>query len=176
MNFKSFLRSIALILAVFITYPAQADDRPIADKPALQAAFLYNFALFTDWPSLPENAFIFCVLADDQLLEALASIKSKQVKDRPIVVRKIDSSKQIRNCQILFVGTSEHQSMKDITQQIGTDPVLVVSEEDSDALPEAIILLSEQQNRISFKINRTEASKRSITFSSKLLRLATQVN
>ncbi len=164
-----------MLIAGCMTFPAQADERIMADKTSLQAAFLYNFALFTEWPSLPANAFNFCVIADDHMLDALASLKNKQMKDRPIFARKIESSKQAGNCQILFVGTSKHQSMKDITEQIGTDPVLVVSEEDSDAPPEAIILLSEQQNRISFKINRTEASKRSITFSSKLLRLATQV-
>jgi hypothetical protein len=51
----------------------------------------------------------------------------------------------------------------------------LVADEDSAAMSEVIILLREQQNRISFKINRTEASKRFMTFSSKLLRLATQV-
>jgi hypothetical protein len=65
--------------------------------------------------------------------------------------------------------------MKDIVAQIGTDPVLLVADEDSASMSEVIILLREQQSRISFKINRAEASKRSMTFSSKLLRLATQV-
>jgi hypothetical protein len=169
------MRFIALLVAGCVTFPAQADDLVMADKSSVQAAFLYNFALFTEWPSLPENAFSFCVLVDDHLLEALASLKSKQMKDRPILVRRIESSNQARSCQILFIGPAAHQSMKDIAAQIGADPVLLVSDEDTAAMSEVIILMREQQNRISFKINRAEASKRSMTFSSKLLRLATQV-
>ena len=168
------MRFIASLIVGCVTFPAQADDIVMADKSSVQAAFLYNFAFFTEWPSLPENAFNFCVLADDHLLEALASLKNKQMKDRPILIRKIESSNQARSCQILFVGASAHQSMKEIAAQIGTDPVLLISDEDFAAMPEVIILLREQQNRISFKINRTESSKRSMTFSSKLLRLATQ--
>ena len=124
------MRFIVLLLAGCVTFPAQADDLVMADKSSIQAAFLYNFALFTEWPSLPENAFNFCVLADDHLLEALASIKSKQMKDHPILVKKIESPNQARNCQILFVGASAHQSMKDIAAQLGTDPVLLVADED----------------------------------------------
>lgn len=168
-------RWLAMFLGACMMLPAQADDRIMADKTAIQAAFLYNFALFTEWPNLPDNAFTFCVIADDHMLDALASIKTKLMKNRPIVIQKIEAPKQARNCQILFVGNSEHRLMKDIAGQINTDPVLVVAEEDSVDLRQAIILLSEQQNRIGFKINRTEASKRSITFSSKLLKLAVQI-
>jgi len=169
------LRQLLLFLTACTMIPVQAGDRIVADRTAIQAAFLYNFALYTEWPSLPDNAFNFCVIADDHMLEALASIKTKQIKDRPIFIQKIESPKQASNCQILFVGKSEHRALKDIAGQIGTDPVLVVTEEDSDNLREALIVLAEQQNRISFKINRTEATKRSMTFSSKLLKLAVQV-
>jgi len=175
MNSDFLTRVKVSIIAACMMFPVQADDHIMADKTAVQAAFLYNFALFTDWPSLPDNAFNFCVIADERMLEALASAKNKQVKDRPIFVKRIQSAKQALNCQILFVGAPEHKSMKELAQQTGMAPVLMVSEENPDNLHDAVIVLNEQQNRISFKINRTEASKRSLIFSSKLLRLATQV-
>jgi hypothetical protein len=175
MNSDLLKRLIGLLLACCLVFTSQADDRIMADKTAIQAAFLYNFALFTDWPVLPDDAFNICVIADDHILDALASVKNKRVKDRPIFIKRIESSKQARNCQVLFVGASEQPSLKEIAEQISTAPVLVVSEDNSDVLREAIILLSEKQNKISFKINRTEAARRSITFSSKLLNLATQV-
>ena len=175
MNSDFLTRVKVSIIAACMMFPVQADDHIMADKTAVQAAFLYNFALFTDWPSLPDNAFNFCVIADERMLEALASVKNKQVKDRPIFIKRIETIKQTSNCQILFVGASEHKSMRNLAEHTGAAPVLVVSEDNSDDLRDTIIVLSEQQNRISFKINRTEASKRSLTFSSKLLRLATQV-
>jgi hypothetical protein len=166
------IRLGAFLLAASMMFPVQADDHILADKTSIQAAFLYNFALFTDWPSLPDNEFTICVIADDHMLEALASVRNKQIKDRTIIIKKIDSYNQAKICQILFVGNTEHPAMKMIAEKIGTTPVLVVSEEDAYDLKEVIIALGEQQNRISFKINRTEASQRSLTFSSKLLKLA----
>ncbi len=175
MNSDLYLRPLALLLTCLMMFPAQADDRVMADKTAIQAAFLYNFGLFTEWPSLPDNGFNICVMADDQMLDSLASVRNKQIKDRPVLIKKIDSYNQAKSCQILFVGNPEHPSMKIIAEKIGTSPGLVVSEEATYDLREVIVALSEQQNRIGFKINRSEAAKRSLTFSSKLLKLAIQV-
>lgn len=165
----------ALLLAACLALPARADERIQADRVSVEAAFLYNFALFTDWPELPGAEFGFCVLGDDGMLDALAAMKSKQIKDKPILVRKIDSSKQWQGCQVLFVGNAEHRAIKELYEQSGTAPMLLVTEEGAFDVQHAAIVLSEQQGRIGFRINRTEAARRSMTFSSKLLKLATQV-
>jgi hypothetical protein len=147
----------------------------MADKTSVQAAFLYNFAVFTDWPDLPEHEFSFCVLGDEGMLEALASVKNKQMKGKPILVRKIDSSRHWQGCQVLFIGAAEHRAIKDIYEQSGSAPVLIIAEEGAYDVQNVFIVLSEQQNKVSFRINRTEAAKRSMAFSSKLLKLAIQV-
>ncbi len=175
MNSDWLKRLTAFILAGCMMFTVRADNHMVADKTTIQAAFLYNFALFTEWPSLPDNAFNICVMANDQILGALASVKNKQIKDHPISIKKLDSYHQAKDCQILFVGNAGHPSMKLIAETIGTAPVLVVAEEGAYDLREVIIALGEQQNRVSFKINRTEAALRSISFSSKLLKLAVQV-
>jgi hypothetical protein len=175
MNSELSRRVIACIFACGLIMPAHAEDSILADRAAVQAAFLYNFGLFTEWPGLPDNEFKICVIADDKILDALAEIKNKRIKDHTLSINKIDSAKLAVQCQILFVGVSAQASMKEMAGQIGLAPVLVIAEEGSYDLGDVIIALNEKQNRIGFKINRTEAAKRSLTFSSKLLRLATQV-
>lgn len=166
---------LALLLVACLAFPARADERIQADRTSVEAAFLYNFALFTDWPALPDPEFNLCVLGDDGMLEALGAVKTRQLKDKPILVRKIDSSKQWQGCQVLFVGNAEHRAIKDLHELSGAAPMLLVAEEGAFDVQNATIVLGEQQGRISFRINRSEAARRSMTFSSKLLKLATQV-
>ncbi|MDO8413538.1 MAG: YfiR family protein, partial [Gallionellaceae bacterium] len=65
------LRLIALLLACCMLRPALAADTIVADESTVEAAFLYNFALFTEWPDLPANEFMICVLGSEPVLAAL---------------------------------------------------------------------------------------------------------
>lgn len=167
--------NVALLLACCALRPAFADDAIVADKSAVEAAFLYNFALFTEWPELPANEFRICVLGSDPVFAALESVKTKQIKEHPVSIANISSVTQAQSCQVLFVGRSEHASIGNLARQIGNAPVLVVSEENGYDPNDVIIALVVRQGRIAFKINRTSAQSSSLTVSSKLLKLAQQV-
>lgn len=168
------VRLIVLLLACTLR-PVFAADKVVADRSALEAAFLYNFALFIEWPVLPANEFRICVLGSDPVLAALESVRKKKIKEHPITVTDISSAAQAHSCQVLFVGSSEHESIGDLARQIGNAPVLVISEEDGYDPKDVIIGLVMQQGRIAFKINRTAAQANSLTVSSKLLKLALEV-
>jgi hypothetical protein len=169
-------RLLVLLLTCCALRPAiAADDVIVADESAVEAAFLYNFALFTEWPDLPANEFRICVLGSGPVFAALESVKKKQIKEHPISVMNISSATQVESCQVLFVGRYEHASIGKLARQIGNTPVLVVAEEDGYDPKNVIILLVAQQGRIGFKINRTAAQANSLTVSSKLLKLAQQV-
>ena len=173
MRFKALLA--ALMLACCALRPVLADDTIVADKNTVEAAFLYNFALYTEWPDLPAGEFRICVMGSEAMLAALEPVKKKQLKEHRVSVTNITSAKQAQSCQILFVGSSEHASIGNLARQIGIAPVLVVSEENSYDPNNVIIALAEQQGRITFKINRTAAQTNSLVVSSKLLKLAQQV-
>jgi hypothetical protein len=66
-------------------------------------------------------------------------------------------------------------SIDNLAKQIGNAPVLMVSKEDGYDPKNVMIGLVIQQGRVRFKINRTAAQANSLTFSSKLLKLAIQV-
>jgi hypothetical protein len=166
---------VVVLLACYMLRPAFAADFIVADESAVEAAFLYNFALFTEWPDLPANDFRICVLGSEPVLAALEPVKKKQIKEHPVSVINISSAAQAQSCQVLFVGRSEHASIGNLARQIGNAPVMVVSEEDGYDPKDVIIELVAQQGRIGFKINRTAAQANSLTVSSKLLKLALQV-
>lgn len=80
------------MLACGAVQPATADDGIVADKYNVEAAFLYNFALFTEWISLPADEFRICVLGSNAMLAALEPFKKKQLKEHPISVTNISSA------------------------------------------------------------------------------------
>jgi len=164
-----------LQLASTSVQSAGAADSIIADESSIEAAILYNIALFTEWPEFPDDEFRICVLAGDSMRAALEPVKKKQLKEHPISVIKVSSAPQVLTCQMLFVGRSEHASIENLARQIGNQPVMVVSEENGYDPKDVIIQLVKLQGRIAFKINRTEAQKKSLTVSSKLLKLAVQI-
>jgi hypothetical protein len=173
MRFKQHLAG--LLLGSCLLQTLWAADGVVANVNSVQAAFLYNFALFTEWPVLSVNQFNICVMASDPVLEALQPFKAKQVRGSPVTVTQIASASQVSSCQILFVGQAEHASIKSLSRQIGRTPVLVVAEENSFDPQNVTITLVPQEGRIAFKINHTSALASSLTISSKLLKLAQQV-
>jgi len=170
MRFKKAL--FCLLLCSGLVQPAMAANEVVANENAVQAAFLYNFALFTEWPALQNNQFNICVMASMPVFEALQPFKSKQVRGSRVVVSQIQTASEALSCQVLFIGQSQHAFIKNVASQIGKAPVLVVAEESSFDPQNVIITLVSQQGRIGFKINNTSAQASSLTISSKLLKLA----
>ncbi len=170
-----FSACFVLLLGCFASQLANAKDDIVANKNAIEAAFLYNFALFTDWPANIGNEFKICVMGSNDILTALEQIKSKQLKERPISLLNISSASQANTCQMLFIGRSEHPYMDTIAKQVGNEPVLTVSEENGYDPNNVIISLVMQNNRIAFNINNSSAREKSLVISSKLLKLALQV-
>lgn len=169
-----FSACFAILLVCGAFRPAIAEDTVAADISAVEAAFLFNFAIYTEWPVLPADEFRICVLGSDPVLAALVSIKRK-IKDRQVNVTNITSATQAQTCQVLFVGKSEHGTINDLARQIGKTPVMVVSEANGYDPRNVTVELFTQQDRIAFRINHTAAQENSLTVSSKLLKLAQQV-
>lgn len=140
----------------------------------LKAAFLYNFALYTEWPTR-NNSLNICVLGDDPFGNALDALARKTVQESRVTVKRIISASESKSCQVLFIAASEHHSMNSIAQELHGLPVLTIAEEDGYDARLVMISLGERQNRLAFKINRSAALHSGLTLSSKLLHLATEV-
>lgn len=168
-----------LLLACSLAPPANAQTVE-ATAGALQAALLYNFAAYTDWPALPagvapaENT-VFCVMGSPTVFEALAGRQNKTLRGKVMQIKAITSSAQATTCQVLFVGQDEHRKIREISQVARSVPLLLVAEENGFDPSEVTIVLRQQDGRYTFKINQTAAQARSLTLSAKLLKLAAQV-
>ena len=166
---------LTAILYLGANLPASADVKINAAEEKVQAAFIYNFLLLTEWPSPPKGNFNICLLGKDPILDSLKQLEVKQAKNHPITVQVLNDVQNAKVCQILFVSREMHPHMREIDNLIADTPVLVVSSENAYDLHDTTIALSSHDGRLSFKINNTAAKNRNMSLSSQLLKLATLV-
>lgn len=169
----------ALLLAVFLLLPSRQSSSQEVSAPSeyeLKAAFLYNFALYTEWPVAPVDAFDFCVLGKDPFGTRLDRIGHKTLQGKAIKIRRINTVAEVKGCHVLFVPTIERDQYSRITSAISQQAILTVTDAaHDDKWPAVMINLVSEGERYTFDINQGAAKIAGLTFSSKLLRLARSI-
>jgi hypothetical protein len=146
----------------------------------VEAAYLYNFGKFVDWPVQAESAtqpFTICVLGKDEFGTTLDSlIANDSVKGRSIVAKRMASIAAADTCQIIYVGLSEQPHMAKDLDTLRDKPILTVS-----SLPEflergGIIQFVIEENKVRFAVNLASATRSHLALSSDLLKVAVYVD
>jgi hypothetical protein len=168
--------AVPLILVALHGTPAWAGGFP-ASEYDVKAAFLYNFALYVEWPkdaAVPESdPFVIGVLGTDPFGHALDALaREKDVAGRSIVVQRFPSLSELRPCHILFVSSDADQSLPAVIEMARVMKTLVVGDSESAALRGAAIGFVLRDNKVHFSANPAAAKRCGLTVSSKLLRLA----
>lgn len=183
-----------LILALFAVPEAQADSAS-AREYQVKAAFLYNFIMFVDWPDekMPaaNEPIIIGIIGKDPFENAFDPVKDKQAKDRKVIVKRFkgleelkkagetDFNQQvaaIRKCHLLFICLSEEKVVREITDLVKNNNILIVGD-----MPKfletggGIINFVLEEQKIRFEVNATAAKEAGLKIRSQLLRLATRV-
>lgn len=144
----------------------------------VKAAFLYNFAKLTEWPSnafaTADSPLVIGVLGLDPFGDALdATIKAKIVGLRKISIRRFKHLGEVSGCHLLFISDSERAQMAGLLTTLAHESILTVSDADGFIEQGGMIHLVRQGDMVRFKICPEAASRAGLIFSSKLLALAT---
>lgn len=168
----------ALVLLAASLLPAAAEEArraPAAsDAASLKAAFLYNFALYTTWPTGQSPSFVLCSLGRDELGSALDALTAKQVDGKPVQVRRVESAIEAKSCQLLFVSEASAGSLGSVARALQAHPVLVVSDA-AGAADLAMIHIEPDGSRLAFGVSLQRVRAAGLDLSAKLLRLARSV-
>lgn len=143
----------------------------------VKAAFLYNFAKFVDWPA---EAFagssaplVIGVIGDDPFGGSLdQAINGKTINGRPLVVRRLKWSQDLRSCHIIFISSSERQRLPQVIHSLRGASVLTVGDMGQFNQQGGIINFILEANKVRFEINSRGADQARLRISSKLLSLA----
>jgi len=169
------LTGLALAAMIAAVPAMSANGSPRQDVAAVKAAFLYNFAKFTEWPALPAGvALVFCVVGDDGIADALAqTVRGQSVNDHPLGVSRPHDSATWRVCHFLFIAEAEARRSAGGLSSIKMLPVLTVSDGKGFIEAGGIIELYVESGRMRFAINAKAAELTGLRLSSRLLGLAT---
>ena len=141
----------------------------------LKAAFLYNFALFTEWPAAVGPAPDVCVMGKDPFGAELDPLQGKRVGDRGIVIRRMPDMDGAHTCQVIFVAASALASLPRLVEETRGAAILTVADGPGAIDLGVALNLSVEQNKITFDANLAGPRGGGLKLSSKLLRLAHEV-
>lgn len=165
--------TIFFILAHISYVPA---EESISKEYLVKAAFIYNFARFTDWPeesfSGSDDPLVLVIIGKDPFEKAIESIADRRVQGRTLRIKRITLPEEIDRCHMLFISTSEKDRLPEILEKIKNRPVLTIGEMEGYAASGGMINFSVIKNKIRFEINIDVAKRSGLQISSKLLRLA----
>lgn len=167
------MRSLLCCLAVCVGAPATAQN-PSATVDRIKVAYVYNFAKFVEF-GLDEKSIRICVPGKDDLSGTLLSLNHRMAQGREIVVRKDVPLEQIKECHMVFVSELDARMLPAVTRQLGSAPVLLVSDGRHAVDQGAHLALIYNDDRVEFDVNLLGLQKSSIKASSQMLKLARAV-
>jgi len=147
-----------------------------ASAPALRAAFMYNFAKFTEWPAnvIPrDQPMVFCVTDDAPMAEALEQIlKGRAVGGHTLAVRRVALDNGLRACHLLYASGLDAKRTNELLGTVERLPVLTVGDFERFAQMGGVANFFVEDGKMRFAINIDSAQRAGLRVSSKLLMLA----
>jgi YfiR/HmsC-like len=178
---KSGINAVVLLFSVIfvVSSDCQAQNSQ-PGKYQIEAAFIYNFARFVDWPTQAftdaSSPMTIGVLGKNRFGTDLAeAISGKVIRGHPLQFKECGSLAEAVQCQILFISDSEKSRLPKIISRLNGASILTVSETEDFIGQGGMIDLRIVDQKVRFEINNSAAKTAGLTISSKLLSLAISV-
>lgn len=166
---------IAALIAGILVWTGAVSAQRTAEEHELKAAFLFNFARFTEWP-IKSDALILCVLGKDEVTVLLDALEGRTVQDLHVHLLHKTEELDLQDCHMLYVALSETGRLAEITTMARqTHGILTVSDIDGFAVAGGMIEFVNEERRIRFDVNLAAVKESGVQISSKLLRLARRI-
>jgi hypothetical protein len=167
----------AALILLLALLPSRSLAAPPAKEYDVKAVFLFNFAQFVEWPdsafASKDSPLVLGVLGNDPFGASLdEAVRDKLVDRRPMEVRRFRSVEEAKDCNILFVSSSEMTRLSSVLEAVKAHDVLTVGETDEFAREGGMICFVNRDGRIRLRVNLKAVQAAKLTVSSKLLRVA----
>jgi hypothetical protein len=151
---------------------ARADELP---EYRLKAAFIYNFAIYTEWPAELGRTLTVCIDGPDPFGKDIDALQGKAAGGRSIAVLRKAAGDSLAGCQIVYIAPAAIASLPRVLEAVRGSPVLTVADSPGSARLGVALNMAVAANRITFEANLAAARGAGLNLSSKLLHLATEV-
>ena len=171
------LSRVLATLAIVLAVPSTTALSQTATEPALKAALLYNFALFTEWPAdvlAPGAPLLLCVMNDRGVSTMLVDLtRGRTIDGHKLVVSSMKpDSPGLEDCRVLFTSGLDASRAAALLLAVDGKPVLTVSDVDGFAERGGVAGFFVEKGSMRFAINLAAAQRAGIRLSSKLLSFA----
>lgn len=165
-----------LLMLLSISANGKAVSQSV-DEYAVKAAFVLNFARYTQWPeesfARPADPVKLCVLGNKTIESAFQELNGKKINDRTLEVHFMSKAAGAGQCDMMFIGKGVNSATLLDTLAVVTDkPVLTIGETKAFINDGGIINFFSRKERLHFEINAAIARKNHLKLSSRLLKLA----
>lgn len=142
----------------------------------VKAAFLFNFALFVEWPeaafSSADAPISIGVLGADPFGTALdQAVEGETVRNRPLVVKRSRKVDDLKTCHVVFVCKSERPQLDQILAGLSASGILTVGDIPDFARRGGCVGFYLDGNKVRFEINASAARKKNLKLCPQLLSL-----
>ena len=174
------LIAITFLLSMALGSHAEGLDSSDSSEYLIKAGFIYNFAKLVEWPTTafvqPDSPIAIGILGDDPFGATLDRIiADKKINGRGIVVKRVKWSrdfKELKDCNILFVSSSENEHIDSVVDAVKWLPILTIGDTSGFARRGGIMNFTLEDNKVRFEVNVEAAKQADLTISSRLLTLA----
>jgi len=172
-----FIVGCMVLLALGGLSHAQTADSSDSSEYLIKAGFTYNFAKLMEWPASafpqPDSPIVIGVLGPDPFAGTLDDVlKGKQANGRNFVVKHLKWGNDLRDCNILFITSSQTAHLDEIFHMVKGLPILTIGETPGFAQRGGIINFILEDDKVRFEVNVDAAKQADINISSRLLTLA----
>jgi hypothetical protein len=163
------MKKVLLILLAVVGFHAAN-----AQSYNLHPLYIYSFTKYVQWPeAYNQGDFEIMVLGESPIFDELNKMaQAKKVGDRAIKVSKIPNASGLKKCNILFVPSRKSGELADILAKIGTQSILVITEEPGLGAKGSNINFIVKDGKLAFELNQSAFGKQSLKVSNELTRLA----
>jgi hypothetical protein len=174
---KKFLSCIVIFIvftagSILCNAPARSLE---GTEYQIKAAMMINFFQFVDWPEESDQSMELLtlgIIGADKFNGVLDSVEGRIVNGKRLKLRRFNSTRELNQCQILFVPESESYRADEILKSLNGAPVLTIGETERFTRMGGIIRFYIEENHVRFEINKTAANRSKLKISAKLMEIA----
>ena len=145
----------------------------------IKAAYLYNFAKFTEWPAavMPAASDMrVCIVGNGPVNEAITALQGRKIGEHTLnVMNYKHTDSGLEQCQLLFLAQSEQSRFLVTLKALGNAPVLTLSDIDDFAEKGGGIGLVYHDDKVKFEVNLDAVRAANLHLPGQLLNIATHV-
>ena len=131
--------------------------------------FVHNIAKYVEWQT--ENNFVIGVVGDKKLYHKMTTqFKNKKIGNKPIVVKQMNTSKELKYANLFFVSSSKLALLSEIQKKSSKNGTLIMSDvhQNTDGVH---INFYNENDTLHFDMNDEEIKKSQLVISSALKNL-----